>query len=189
MDIWSMGELSIAEKQILNNLDKLRKHLDASLAQALTSKLSIDDVVQETFVKALIAYDAAQFTDDKMLLAWLKRIATNIAISAIRKKQPTHSIFSHGSSEIAQQLFASNDLTPSEFVSVDENCRLLTLALAKLEEHHQRVVKLRYHDQKSFDEIAVELHTTSSAARGLHRNALEKLRDHLGDMARYLSSR
>ncbi len=182
-----MSSLSPLEQRILSLLEPLRRHLRASLATPLISKLSVEDIVQETFVRAVAACDMAKFENEAMMLAWLKRIATNISISAIRKKGPMTVLFSH-SSETVRNIFDSGVLTPSDAVSNEENRNLLAIAMTKLAEHHQRVVHLRYHDQLSFEQIAREMNSTASAIRGLHRNALEKLRVYMGEIALYYSS-
>jgi RNA polymerase sigma factor (sigma-70 family) len=183
-----MNSLTLNEQEVLRMLGPLRKHLESTLAPALLAKFTLDDILQETFIRAVAGYDAAEFQNDVMLLAWLKKIANNIAISLIRKKDASTSLFASGSSDIAKQLLDSGELSPSELVSAEENRQLLALAVTKLAENHQRIIQMRYHQQLQFEEIASVLNTTAGAARGLHRNALEKLRDYLGDMARFLSS-
>ncbi|XZE43942.1 RNA polymerase sigma factor [Pirellulaceae bacterium SH467] len=183
-----MNSLTLNEQEVLRMLAPLRKHLESTLAPALLARFSLDDILQETFIRAVAGYSTADFQNDVMLLAWLKKIASNVAISLIRKKDASTSLFASGSSDIAQQLLDSGELTPSGLVSAEENRQLLALAVLKLAENHQRVIQLRYHEKLQFEEIAVALNTTAGAARGLHRNALEKLRDYLGDMARFLSS-
>ncbi len=183
-----MHNLTTAEREILPLLCPLRKHLEATLSPTLLAKLSVDDIVQETYLKAVAAFPNADFKNDFMILGWLKRIAINISISFIRKRDATTSLFSNNSKDMAQVLLDTGELTPSAFVSAEENRQLLALALGKLNDTHQRIVHLRYENKLTFEAIAKELETTSGAVRGLHRNALEKLREYLGDMARFLSS-
>jgi RNA polymerase sigma-70 factor, ECF subfamily len=183
-----MNSLTIPEQEVLRMLGLLRKHLETTLSPALLAKFSVDDILQETYIRAVSGFNAAEFQNDSMLLAWLKKIANNIAISLIRKKDAGTTLFANNSSDIAQQLLDSGELTPSDLVSAKENRQLLALAVTKLAENHQRVIQMRYHEQLQFEEIAHALNTTAGAARGLHRNALDKLRDYLGDMARFLSS-
>jgi RNA polymerase sigma-70 factor, ECF subfamily len=182
--------LGDAESRILPHLESVRNYLLATLNSKLIANLAIEDLVHETYIKATSAYHSAEFSNDVQLLAWLKRIATNTAISSIRKKTPKlfHVNGSSGNSMI-DQLFDSGGVTPSKAVSQNENRQLLWIALSKLAPQHREVIELHYLQHKSFVEIAEMLGNTSGAIRGLHRTALDHLRDMLGDMARYLSTR
>jgi RNA polymerase sigma-70 factor (ECF subfamily) len=183
-----MSLLTQSEQDILRLLDPLRRHLESTLAPVLLSKFSVEDVIQETFIRASRGLESVTFENDAMRFAWLKKIASNVSISLIRKREVTI-VSQPSSNDLGQILFDSGDLSPSKLVSIDENRQLLALAIAKLPENHQFVIRRRYHDQFAFEQIADELETTAGAVRGLHRNALESLRRCLGEMACYLSSR
>lgn len=169
-------------------LGPLSKHLELTLSPSLLAKFAVDDILQETYIRAVAGFESAEFENDSMLLAWLKKIANNVAISLIRKKSTSTPLFAIGSSDFAQHLLDTGELTPSDLVSAAENRQLLAIAVTKLTENHQQLIQMRYHESLSFEEIAKVLNTTSGAARGQHRNALDKLRDYLGDMARFISS-
>ncbi len=183
-----MNNLTLNEQEVLRMLGPLGKHLQATLSPSLLAKLSVEDILQETYIRGVAGFETAQFQNDSMLLGWLKRIANNVAISFIRKKDSSTTLFTSSSNDIAQSLLDTGELTPSTLVSAEENRQLLAIAVTKLSENHQRVIQMRYHEQLPFEEIALVLNTTAGAARGLHRNALDKLREYLGDMARFISS-
>lgn len=183
-----MNSLTFFEQDVLRMLGPLRKHLESTLSPMLTAKFSVDDILQETYIRAVEGIRTCEFQNDAMLLGWLKKIASNTAISLIRKKSEATAFYNSGSSGIAQHLLDTGEVTPSDMLTAEENRQLLAIAMTKLAENHRLVIEMRYHMQLPFEEVAKALNTTAGAARGLHRNALDKLRTYLGDMARFLSS-
>lgn len=177
------------EERIAALLPALKRSLEERLSPQLRKKINTDDLVQETFLRAIKSPEDMMFESDQMLLTWLRQIATRIAVSAIRVNNSDPTAFSVENSRLASELFNSNDLTPSELARNEENRQILALCIGKLSEQHREILELRYFDKLSFADIAIRLDSTETAARGLHRNAIHAIRRALGDVSRFFSTK
>ncbi len=132
-----------------------------------------DDVTQETFVKAYLAL--GEFRGDSSFFTWLYRIAVNLSLNTIRKRQVLSYLHE---SELLGRFLPSHD-DPSERVEQEETATLLERAIAQLPEKQRAVFVLRYHDELSYEEIAKILKTSIGGLKANYFHALRKVREHL----------
>lgn len=108
-----------------------------------------EDVLQETFVRAYILREEFRGDTDSSLTAWLYRIATTLAIKALRKRK--------------RWAFASLDSVRSELIasfeheadaSADEVALRLQRAILALPTKQRLVFNMRYYDELPFGQIA-----------------------------------
>lgn len=132
-----------------------------------------DDVTQETFVKAYLAL--GEFRGDSSFFTWLYRIAVNLSLNTIRKRQVLSYLHE---SELLGRFLPSHD-DPSERVEQEEAATLLERAIAQLPEKQRAVFVLRYHDELSYEEIAKILKTSIGGLKANYFHALRKVREHL----------
>jgi RNA polymerase sigma-70 factor (ECF subfamily) len=132
-----------------------------------------DDVTQETFVKAFLAL--GEFRGDSSFFTWLYRIAVNLSLNTIRKRQVLSYLHE---SELLGRFLPSHD-DPSERVEQEETATLLERAIAQLPEKQRAVFVLRYHDELSYEEIAKILKTSIGGLKANYFHALRKVREHL----------
>ena len=119
------------------------------------------DVVQEAFIKGF--QRIGDLSEDSNLGAWLYRIATNLAIDALRKEQrfdwqdeeDTTFALSHEEDEIDEEL----------------PLQLMHQALEELKEQHRLVVVLYAIEGYSHSEIAEHLELKESTVRNQYRRA------------------
>lgn len=107
-------------------LQAVRKHLAAQFYEA------IDDVVQETYIRAYRSLVAGKFKEESSLETWLYRIAANEAKRMTRKLLREENKL--------QRLFHSIDKTPPE-IQYDELS--LMPVIEKLPEKYKDVIKLK----------------------------------------------
>lgn len=132
-----------------------------------------DDVTQETFVKAFLAL--GEFRGDSSFFTWLYRIAVNLSLNTIRKRQVLSYLHE---SELLGRFLPSHD-DPSERVEQEETATLLERAIAQLPEKQRAVFVLRYHDELRYEEIAKILKTSIGGLKANYFHALRKVREHL----------
>ena len=132
-----------------------------------------DDVTQETFVKAFLAL--GEFRGVSSFFTWLYRIAVNLSLNTIRKRQVLSYLHE---SELLGRFLPSHD-DPSERVEQEETATLLERAIAQLPEKQRAVFVLRYHDELSYEEIAKILKTSIGGLKANYFHALRKVREHL----------
>jgi len=131
-----------------------------------------EDLTIEAFAKAFRSL--SRFKKDYTFSTWLFRIATNNAIDFIRKKKlETMSLdtsFTDDSGENVTIDVEDNDLNPMEETIKSQKIELIRIFVDKLPPKYQRLVKLRYFDELSYEEIAKELEAPLGTVKAqLHR--------------------
>lgn len=131
-----------------------------------------EDLTMEAFAKAF--RNLRKFKKDYTFSTWLFRIATNNAIDFIRKKKlETMSLdtsFKDDSGESVKIDVEDNELNPMEETIKSQKIELIRIFVDKLPPKYQRLVKLRYFDELSYDEIARELEVPLGTVKAqLHR--------------------
>jgi RNA polymerase sigma-70 factor (ECF subfamily) len=131
-----------------------------------------EDLTIEAFAKAF--KNLGRFKKDYTFSTWLFRIATNNAIDFIRKKKlETMSLdtsYKDDSGEAVKIDVEDNELNPMEETIKSQKIELIRVFVDKLPPKYQRLVKLRYFDELSYEEIAKELEAPLGTVKAqLHR--------------------
>lgn len=131
-----------------------------------------EDLTIEAFAKAF--RNLEKFKKDYTFSTWLFRIATNNSIDFIRKKRlETMSLdtsFKDDSGEAVKIDVEDNELNPMEETIKSQKIELIRIFVDKLPPKYQRLVKLRYFDELSYEEIARELEAPLGTIKAqLHR--------------------
>lgn len=131
-----------------------------------------EDLTIEAFAKAF--KNLEKFKKDYTFSTWLFRIATNNAIDFIRKKRlETMSLdtsFKDDSGEAVKIDVEDNELNPMEETIKSQKIELIRIFVDKLPPKYQRLVKLRYFEELSYEEIAKELEAPLGTIKAqLHR--------------------
>lgn len=131
-----------------------------------------EDLTIEAFAKAF--KNLHKFKKDFTFSTWLFRIATNNAIDFIRKKRlrttSLNTSFKDDNGESVTIDVEDNNLNPQEEAIKAQKIDLVRMFVDKLPAKYQRLVKLRYFDELSYDEIAKELDAPLGTVKAqLHR--------------------
>lgn len=131
-----------------------------------------EDLTIEAFAKAFRSLH--RFKKDYTFSTWLFRIATNNAIDFIRKKKlETMSLdtsFKDDNGDAVRIDVEDKDLNPMEETIKSQKIELIRIFVDKLPPKYQRLVKLRYFDELSYDEISKELEAPLGTVKAqLHR--------------------
>lgn len=131
-----------------------------------------EDLTIEAFAKAF--KNLEKFKKDYTFSTWLFRIATNNAIDFIRKKRlETMSLdtsFKDDSGEAIKIDVENNELNPMEETIKSQKIELIRIFVDKLPPKYQRLVKLRYFEELTYEEIARELEAPLGTIKAqLHR--------------------
>lgn len=131
-----------------------------------------EDLTIEAFAKAF--KNLARFKKDYTFSTWLFRIATNNAIDFIRKKKlETYSLnssFTDDNGDSVNIDVEDHNRTPDEATINKQKIELVQMFVTKLPAKYQRLVKLRYFDELSYEEIATELQAPLGTVKAqLHR--------------------
>ncbi len=134
-----------------------------------------DDVVQEAFIKAYVSL--GEFRGDSSFFTWLYRIAINLSLNAVRKRQVISYL---RESEIINKLLPSGD-DPSRAVEEKELNSRLEEAVRALPERQKAVFVLRYFDGMPYEEISGILKTSIGGLKANYFHALRKVQEALKD--------
>lgn len=147
-----------------------------------------EDLTQETFTKAF--GNLGSFDPKYAFSTWLFRIATNSAIDFIRKKKlQTYSIHAQANGEeqdMPALQIKDNDLTPTEQLFREQRKEYLLIAVGQLPDRYQRLIKLRYFDELSYEEVAQELSIPLGTVKAQLHRGRELLNQALSDMQKNL---
>lgn len=126
------------------------------------------DVTQEAFINIFRSID--KFRGESSLRAWIYRIATNEAISHLRKRrQEFLSLDDEESSE-------ARTVTAEEYVDFsDLEAVKLQNAILSLPPKQQMAFNLRYYDEMEYDEIAEVVGSSASSVKASYHIAKEKI--------------
>ncbi len=119
-----------------------------------------DDLTIEAFGKAF--RNLGQYTPQYAFSTWLFKIASNNCIDFIRKKKLNEQI-SLSLTEISEEgddlseLLPATSRTPEEDIIRQQKIQALREIVDKLKPTYRKLIELRYYDEKSYEEISVEL--------------------------------
>lgn len=131
-----------------------------------------EDLTIEAFAKAF--KNLHKFKKDYTFSTWLFRIATNNSIDFIRKKKlETLSLdtsFKDDNGDAVTIDVKDNNLDPQEEAIKSQKIELIRMFVTKLPPKYQKLVRLRYFQEYSYDEIAKELDAPLGTVKAqLHR--------------------
>lgn len=147
-----------------------------------------EDLTIESFAKAFRSLH--KFKKDFTFSTWLFRIATNNTIDHIRKKKlNTLSIdnrFTDDNGDGISIEVEDENLNPQEETIKEQKAELIQIFVDKLPPKYQKLVRLRYFQELSYEEIAVELEAPLGTVKAqLHRarellyEMVKSKRDHI----------
>lgn len=134
-----------------------------------------EEITQEAFVRAFEQFDRFRGGDEE-LRSWVYRIATNLSLSALRRRR--RSIFSsidRVSRELAERVA---DCSPPD---ADEWLVEFQRAVLELPYKQRVVFNLRYYDQMSYEQIAATTNQSEQAARTCYHYAVKRLKEQIKD--------
>ena len=131
-----------------------------------------DDVTQETFVK--VWKNLENFKEESQLFTWIYRIATNEALSHLRKQKSRFFIpLINVESKLARTLKDDN------FFKGDEIQLKLQQAILKLPEKQRIVFNMKYYDEMKYEEMSEVLKTSVGALKASYHFAVKKIEEYI----------
>lgn len=121
----------------------------------------VDDLVMEVFGKVFRYIDS--YKPEYPFKTWLYRIANNHSIDFIRKKSLLTSsldnspISSDDHDSGLYTIIDGNHLSPEEILESAQRHEYVRLAISQLKPLYKDLIRLRYFEEKSYDEISEEL--------------------------------
>jgi RNA polymerase sigma-70 factor (ECF subfamily) len=169
-------------------MERYRKPVYHMILKMVRNVDDAEDLTIEAFAKAF--KNLKRFKKDYTFSTWLFRIATNNAIDFIRKKKlETYSLntsFTDEGGESVNIDVEDSRLTPDEQTIKSQKIKLVRMFVTKLPAKYQRLVKLRYFDELSYEEIAQELDAPLGTVKAQLHRARELMYDLVKDKKQHI---
>ena len=165
-------------------MDRYKDSIYFMLLKMINNKDDAEDLTIEAFAKAF--KNLHRFKKDFTFSTWLFRIATNNSIDFIRKKKlETFSLNTGLRDEDGEAVtidVEDKNLDPQEEAIKSQKKELIQMFVTKLPAKYQRLVRLRYFQELSYEEIAEALELPIGTVKTRIFRARDALRQSLGDL-------
>jgi RNA polymerase sigma-70 factor (ECF subfamily) len=165
---WKAGDQRAATVLVERHADAV-----ARFVCSLGARRDIEDVVQDTFVRAFGSIDG--FRGESSLRTWLFSIARRLVLDQRRAERR------RGEEVAVQEGDARTEFDSLDSVMADETERRMRDAVEQLTPTQREVFVLRVGEGMSYKEIADCVGTTEGAARVHYHNAMRAIKELLDD--------
>ncbi|MCI8998292.1 MAG: sigma-70 family RNA polymerase sigma factor [Muribaculaceae bacterium] len=157
----------------------LRRHQDkvySYIYHVVKNKELVDDIFQETFVKAIMTLKQGGYTESGKFSAWLIRIAHNLVIDSFRheKWENMLSTVSDESDPLNRRELAEGNI--EDFMIDDQIKKDVRKIVMSLPDAQREVLVMRFYRNMSFKEIADATSVSINTALGRMRYGLINMR-------------
>lgn len=158
---WKLIQLALKkgdQKAYAELMGRYRDTIFFMLLKMVKDKDDADDLTIEAFGKAF--RNLGQYTPDFAFSTWLFKIATNNCIDFIRRKKDSVSLdrtFENADGDEMSFEPKSDTLNPEEKAIKKQKIQMMQSVVEKLQPRYRMLVELRYFQEKSYEEIALEL--------------------------------
>ena len=157
-------------------LERYKNRLYNYILYIVHKEDTADDLLQETFVKAIVTLRNGNYSADGKFYAWLTRIAHNLLIDHFRDGQAENFITDEFTGmSVFDSLQVSDACKESELVS-EQTLKDVRRLIEHLPESQKEVVMMRYYQDLSFKEIAELKGISINTALGRMHYAINNMR-------------
>ena len=157
-------------------IERHSKRVRSYIGMMVKDDAIADDILQETFIKAVKVIDEGRYTDSGKFLSWVLRIAHNRVLDYFRREKASKQVNeSEAGYDVIGTLRFSEPTAEDEIVHSEMEQTIRDL-IDLLPEEQQEVVRLRYYSKLSFQEIAEHTDVSINTALGRMSYALLNLR-------------
>ena len=168
-----LGDRAAFDALVERHRARLEAFIDPRLGRQLRPKIGVEDVLQDTFLRAFRSLDRFSMKDEESLCRWLCGIAEHVILYAAQKYQ-------HERTPIHRDL-PGGDPSPTKMARRNERFERLRGALADLGAEHREVILLARIERLKIKEIAERMSRSQDAVKQLLARALRKLKSAFGD--------
>ena len=153
---------------------KYQEKLYWHIRKILVSHDDTDDVLQNTFIKV---YEALpRFREDSSLYTWLYRIATNEALTFLKKRSIRRLVSMEDVSTYLERTLESDAFSDGDDIQMK-----LQKAILRLPEKQRLVFNMKYFDEMKYEEMSQILETSVGALKASYHHAVRKIEQFLTD--------
>ncbi len=133
-----------------------------------------DDITQDVFVKVYKSLE--NFRSESSFYTWIYRIASNMAISSIRRKKIIN-LIKFDDAFSALNSIADENISALDNMELKENRILIEEAIAQLPPRQKKVFIMRYYDELPYEEISKILNKQVSGLKANYFHALKNIKN------------
>lgn len=190
------GDGEALTELLAQNSGQVRRGLEGKIPRRWQAVLSVEDVMQETYIDAFL--DIAHFEprEKGSLAAWLTTLARRNLLDALRmleaEKRGKHrrAVRVRASDESVGALYAQlvcSNGTPSREAARSEAGSCLLRAITQLPAMYRAVVEMYDLEQRPVDDVARAVHRSPGAVFMLRSRAHRQLSGLMGAASKFLS--
>jgi len=190
------GDRACLSRLLLLHYDNLVRHISKHMSAELQGVVLVDDILQQTFVRAAQAIGSYEIRGPGAFRAWLKTIAANLVKDAHKRRRRERRA-PQGDRRYRQvddttmgalvDRIAGENISPSGQVYRNDNLRHMRAALAGLPADQREVIQRHYLQDQSLEQISQAMNRTKGAVRGICYRARKNLRANMGQSSLYFS--
>jgi RNA polymerase sigma-70 factor (ECF subfamily) len=191
------GEPEPLAELLWRQFDPLAERIGRKLPIGMQGIVSIEDIMQQTFVEVWKNITSFPGRDEGELLRWMTTIANNKLIDCIRAEQAIkrgagRAVATGGAGDQSSVvdligLLEGPRSTPSGIVSRKEAEQATILAMKHLKPDYHLVVSLRFFEGLSVAEIADQMNRSEGSIHMLLNRAIKKLCAAMGNSSLFFS--
>jgi RNA polymerase sigma factor (sigma-70 family) len=180
-----LGAIEGDQKAYANLLERYRPAVYSTIMKMVNNREDADDLTIEAFGKAFLKLPS--YAPRYAFSTWLFKIAINNCIDHIRKKRiqalSIDETLNPDSDNDYKTILRGNILDPEEKFIRDQRIQLMRKTLSKLSPKYRTMIELRYFEELSYEEIAVELSIPLGTVKAQLFRAKELMFEHLNSPA------
>lgn len=148
------------QKAYAELLQRYRESVYFTMLRMCNNKDDAEDLTIEAFGRAFKRLE--QYTPTYAFSTWLFKIASNNAIDFLRNKKKSTSLsldnkMENDEGQEFSKSIKSQSLDPEENIIKKQKVELLKDVVEKLKPRYRELVKMRYYEELSYEEIALKL--------------------------------
>jgi RNA polymerase sigma-70 factor (ECF subfamily) len=156
-------------------LHRHKSRLYTAIYLIVKDRYIAEDLLQDTFIKAITTIRSGRYNDEGKFLPWISRIAHNLAIDHFRRDKRYPEIVLEDGSPLMNSLDFADDSAERKLVFQDNRTRMRRF-IKELPVEQKQVLIMRHYLKMSFQEIADRTGVSINTALGRMRYALINLR-------------
>ncbi|HEY3404533.1 MAG TPA: RNA polymerase sigma factor [Ohtaekwangia sp.] len=156
-------------------LHRHKSKLYTAIYLIVKDRYTAEDLLQETFVKAINTIRGGRYNEEGKFQPWISRIAHNLAIDHFRRNKRYPEIILEDGSRVFNSIEFAEESMESKQVLRDTRTKLRDF-IKELPVEQKQVLIMRHYLQMSFQEIAERTGVSINTALGRMRYALINLR-------------
>jgi RNA polymerase sigma factor (sigma-70 family) len=156
-------------------LHRHKSRIYTAIYLIVKDRYKAEDLLQETFIKAVNTIKGGRYNEEGKFLPWLSRIAHNMAIDSFRRSRRYPEIVLEDGSRVFNSMQFAEDSAEAAQIAQETQTRLRDF-IKELPNEQKQVLVMRHYMDMSFQEIADKTGVSINTALGRMRYALINLR-------------